>query len=1371
MLNNGLFSSLFIEELKDVVKLDDAAQGRMATLAQTWRSRNSQDTESLWESFLKQALSYLEFVPPGNPTAPGVYPLFEDWGFKNCIGVLYLAPPGSDIDNTSVGSFYPAKLLAQLKERKLNWGILTNGALWRLYSTKSSRPYEDYVELPLEQALEGSDEAEYGLFEAFFHKECFLNDELGMRNDEKGRDLDSSFIIHHSKLDFFREESERILTEKIKNPFLAQVDEVLQYICNGFIFDTQKSGEEYTEEERAQIFESAVKLIYRCLFLFYAEARRLLPSDPGKADLYRRHSIRTLCREARKFRWGERRDTDQYDLWKHLKGLVDAVNGGDPEYGIMGYNGGLFDDEKERFLGQHQLRNDFLSRALYLLAFVEPYNNAPDGEYAIPYEDLEVRHLGELYENILEYTVLLADADRIRRRTKKGVEILLASQTTKKQGDTLIKKGDIYFGESALERKQTGSYYTPESLVRFLNEKTIVQPLKQKFEQDYRNRFDELLEQARKGHDAGTRRGAAQAASALVERFVEEVVLEFKVCDPAMGSGHFLVDAANQMAGLVVDLFTEIPLTDQRMMNAESGMMNKNNAKHSGHSSFIIHHSSLNYWRRRITRHCIYGVDLNPLAVNLAKLSLWLNCFASEHKLTFLDHHIRCGNSLIGIRSLDQLASIPKRKKERKKNKDQQSLLFDYNDLSSALTKAGQGIASITQIDEDDTDEQKEALDRARAKVAAIKPMADLYTSYLMDSSIRPEDYNDVFYGMAKKQTIDNPLNPYLPQIAAKVQDYQARHHFFHWPLEFPDVFPDENSSFIIPNSSFQSGFSATVGNPPWDIVKPNSQEFFTSYDPKFRSYKKQEANKVSKKLMADNPAIAGKWEEYCGGIAEQSAYFKEPLSYSALGKGDINTFKLFLEQFFALLKGLPTESSPQTTGPNNSSFILHHSSFQSGGRMGIVVPSGLYTDQGCQPLREMFFNRSRIDFLYCFENRRAIFNIHRSFKFVLFGAQKGGTTDRFKCAFMEHDPERLSLIDAKALKMSVKQVKKFSPDTLSIFEFKTQRQIDVVSNLYEKWPLLGDFSDTESWHIGFHREFHMSDDSDIFNNNSEGLPLFEGKRIWQFDSHSAGSNYYIEKDIGRKRLLRATADTGQILDYQRHRVVFRKIAASTNERTLVSSIIPSNSFTGENLTTGKDLFEPCKLLFISAIFNSFCEDFIVRMRVTTAINIYHLYQIPLPRLREKNYLFDVIISRCARLICVKCDLAGLWKSSMNSNWQSPDFWYPPSAPIDTYGPAHEQEIRKRLRDEAKMLTPKWGPHCGVHDRLPDRRDTGDRAQLRAEIDAYVAHLYGLSRDDFAYILDTFPVLKKKEEKAFGEFMSKRKCLEEYDRIKIFINA
>jgi hypothetical protein len=1332
MKNNGLFSSLFIEELKDIVKLDDAAQGRMATLAQTWRSRNPKDTESLWESFLKQALSYLEFVPPANSTAPGVYPLFEDWAFKYCISVLYLAPPGSDIDNTSVGSFYPAKLLAQLKARKLNWGILTNGALWRLYSTKSSRPYEDYVELPLAQALEGSDEAEYGLFERFFHKDSFIAEET--EGKETGQQ-DESVGVYKCRLDRDREQSEQVLEDNVKTPFLAQVDEVLQYICNGFIFDTKKSGEEYTEEERADIFESAVKLIYRCLFLFYAEARRLLPSDPDKADLYQRHSIQALCAEARKFRWGERRDTDQHDLWKHLKGLINAVNDGDPEYGIMGYNGGLFDDEEERFLGQHQLRNDFMSRALYLLAFVEPYNNEPDEEYFIPYEDLEVRHLGELYENILEYTVQLADADRIRRRTKKGVEILLASQTTKKAGDTLIKKGDVYFGESALERKQTGSYYTPESLVRFLNEKTIIQPLHETFEQNYRQRFNQLLEQARKGHDTGTRRGAAQSAAALVERFVEEAVLIFKVCDPAMGSGHFLVDAANQMAGLVVALLEEVPYVEGMTVSVTSRP---------------------NDWRRRITRHCIYGVDLNPLAVNLAKLSLWLNCFAIEHKLTFLDHHIRCGNSLIGIRSLNQLASIPERKKESNKKKDSQKLLFDYNDLSSALAEASQGISSITQIDEDDTDSQKAALDEALEATSHLCPLADLFTAYLMDDDIHPDDYKDIFERIAKGMSVAGTLNPALPEILESVEEYHDWHDFYHWPLEFPDVF----------GSNEVGGFSATVGNPPWDVLQPNTQEFYIAYDPNFRKYKKQEALKVIKQLHKQHPFIVERWQEYEAGFKEASAYFKEPEAYASLQKGKIDLYKAFLERFFTIL--------------------------DNEGHMGIVVPSGIYTDQGCQPLRQRFFSHSQVKFLFCFENRwPTVFTaVDGRFKFVTFGTQKSRKTDRFKCAFMEHDPERLPLIDATALKMSVNQLKKFSPATLSFIEFKTQTDVELTTKIYNELPTLGEHI-PGTWNLELSQEFNRSSDSHLFNTDGDGCPLYEGKNIWSFDHQFMPISLWINKDIVRSdeyktrwKILKKRNKLPNTYDHQQYRAAFRNIAASTNERTFLSTIIPQygvcphtnlvirrlrqNPNNGESVENiGLD-----ESVFLIAILNSFVCDYVIRQKITTHLDMHFVYTVPVPRLNGKGdykELFASIIARVARLISVVDSYEAFWKELYTNAWQSSSFWYPDSTPVDTYGPAHEQDIRKRIREEARDLTPVWGPRCGVHERLPDRRDTGDRAQLRVEIDAYVAHLYDLKRNDFAYILDTFPVLKRKEKKAFGEFMSKRKCLEEYDRLALIL--
>jgi len=168
-----------------------------------------------------------------------------------------------------------------------------------------------------------------------------------------------------------------------------------------------------------------------------------------------------------------------------------------------------------------------------------------------------------------------------------------------------------------------------------------------------------------------------------------------------------------------------------------------------------------------------------------------------------------------------------------------------------------------------------------------------------------------------------------------------------------------------------------------------------------------------------------------------------------------------------------------------------------------------------------------------------------------------------------------------------------------------------------------------------------------------------------------------------------------------------------------------------------------------------------IRYKVTNHMSYFYMSSLPVFRSINKE-----IAVRAARLVCTSPDFKDLWEQAFRKEWKCQEDWYPGGEnSISSYGPRREQEIRRRLADEAANLTPEWSPACGVRDRTPNRRDTGDRAQLRAEIDAYVAHLYGLTRDEFAYILDTFPVLKRKEEQAFGEFMSKRKCLEEYDRI------
>jgi len=1353
MKNAGLFSTIFLNAVRQDLPSTDEAQGRLVTLSQSWQRRDTSSPDALWRTFIKAALGNLGFVVEETPgSSRGLYSLYEDFGFQNRIALLYLVEPGANLDDESVGRFWPAKLLTALRERKLNWGILTDGSTWRLYSTKSAKPYEDHVELDLAAALQSADETSYSLFERFFHADSFVPVERADFDEEKNKRLKAAGLkgkkqkrattdeeeqtegltdadkereagIYLCRLDLDSEISEAILEARVKDPLLAQVDNVLRYICNGFIADTPRTGAAYTEEERNEVFVSSVKLLYRCLFLFYAEARRLLPSEERHADIYEPHSIQTLCREARKFRWNERSDTAGYDLWQQLKGLVQAVNEGDPSYGVMGYNGGLFDDQEEKFLGKHRLRNDFLASALYWLAFVDPADAGLDQEYAIPYEDLEVRHLGEMYESILEFKVRLADTDYVRRRTKTGWQTIPAAGQKTQEGDTRIKAGDIFFGETALERKQSGSYYTPESLVRFLVGKAVIAPLRERWESGYRKRFDAYLEQARTGYDDAAKRGAVRAAEELVHEFVKREVLPYKVCDPAMGSGHFLVAASNLMADFVVELLSQI----ESIPGVPSGNT-----------------GAPNHWRRLITRHCLYGADLNPLAVNLAKLALWLNCFARDHKLTFLDHHLQCGNSLIGLRDLDALRRIPERRKDTQRDKKeaeeaQDELPLGLNQtLDEKLGDAAKAVASIVEMAEDDTDRQRDAFEEASAELQqAFAPLADLHTAYLMDSSIRPADYARLLTHFAAGKTAEE-LWPDLRDTWQRVCSLRERHDFFHWPLKFPDVF----------GGVAHAGFSATVGNPPWDVVKPNTLEFYSQLDPNFRTYGKQEALRVAKKLR-ENPAHQKLWDDYEQLFTDQSTYFSEPAAVPALGKGDINTYKLFLNRFFVLLRDQ--------------------------GHMAILVPSGLYTDEGCFPLRNLFFRQSRIESLYCFENRwpEVFTAVDNRFKFITFSTQKGGETESFRCAFMQHDPIRLELIEQAAPLVTLDQVRRFSPTTLGLMEFNNQADVDVTDHIYAEWPLLGD-EVPGVWNANFDAGFHMTNDSDIFEEISGGIAeshqrLWEGKHIWLFDSEFDQPANQIRRKAGRERLGKNAWAS------ECYRVGFRDVAASTNERTLISTVV-SPGFCNNKLPTIQTHHakapsrypKPAEAVYITSVFASLACDFVIRKKVTNNMNFFYMKTLPIPRLGSGDAkdaaFFWPVVARALRLICTTNEYAALWAEVF------------PELPADTltalrtapaaYGPAHEQALRQRLAEGYGTLEATWTPACGLHDRKPDRRDDGDRAQTRAELDALIAHLYGLTKAEFAYILDTFPVLRRKELIAFGEYQSKRKALEEFERFQ-----
>jgi len=1332
MKNAGLFSTIFIDSVQEHITSSDEAQGRLVTLSQSWQRRDASGASPLWNSFIKAALGNLGFIIQdltGVQAGRGAHALYEDYSYQNCLAMLYLVEPGADLDDQSVGRFWPAKLITALRDKKLNWGILTDGATWRLYSTKSAKPFEDHVELDLAAALEAQDETAYSTFERFFHADCFVPVErddyekekakqfkiLGLKvkrqkradagiEEEDGEiaetdeEKERKAGIYLSRLDLDGELSEGVLEAWVKIPLLAQVDGVLRYVCNGFIADTPRTGDAYTEEERRELFESSVKLLYRCLFLFYAEARQLLPSEARHAELYAPHSIRALCEEARKFRWNERNDTGGYDLWQHLKGLVQAVNEGDPGYGIMGYNGGLFDDEEERFLGKHRIRNDYLASALYWLAYVDPDSAESSKEYPIPYADLEVRHLGEMYEAILEYKVLLADVDYLRRRTKKGTQTIQATGNIPQKDDVRIKAGDIFFGETAHERKQTGSYYTPESLVRFLVKEAVIEPLWKRWKNNYQSRFNEYLKQTKVGYDDGARRGAVRSAEELVTQFVQREVLTYKACDPAMGSGHFLVATANLMADFIVELLAGIePL--QSVSTSETG--------------------APNYWRRLITRHCLYGADLNPLAVNLAKLALWLNCFARDHKLTFLDHHLRCGNTLVGLQNLSDFSSVPHSRKKARNNREpeeSEQINFDKKLFRNQLHEAAKAIAAIPNLAEDDTTTQREAFENAREKIQlGFAPLADLYAAFIMDPDLQPADYTKLLEWFA---TDDSPESPpgKLGAIWHYVCNLRRRHKFFHWPLEFPDVFAGENNQ----------GFNAIIGNPPWERTALEELEFFArSCAEVMTAPTTAIRKKVIQELSETQPRLFEEYTSEKQKVDFEARFFKESGLYPLGARGRLNTYALFANLGLNILC--------------------------EKGCSGLVLQSGLASDAPMEDFWKFLVKERRLITFIDFENKNRIFqDVHPEQKFALvsFAGCSREIDAPISVGFWLRKIEELHDKN-KVYDLDTKDLSTFSPNTGQPLMTRQSSDVELLRKIYSKsdifWNARSRKGMAKAWVAMTSASFSdkLYSESDLVDAVPHGeweltldevtyLPLIEAKLIEQYnicfatyenvsnEALAAGDPHEIFHSNGSLLKLpkpRFWAKNSVVNEFIKTKngsnswcIGYRDVTNVNNERTAIATILPAVGF----LQPLNGIFCPNAetAAVVIASFNSIVCDFVARLRFTGRhLNVTTFAQLPVPKVTDISYIVPRVIELVYTGNCLR------------------------SFALD----------------------------CG-YDGSPYPWNIDRRFQLRCQLDAAFGHFYGLSKNDLRYIFSTFGVLMSRDRKEFGSFRTRDTVLEYFDK-------
>ncbi len=500
--------------------------------------------------------------------------------------------------------------------------------------------------------------------------------------------------------------------------------------------------------------------------------------------------------------------------------------------------------------------------------------------------------------------------------------------------------------------------------------------------------------------------------------------------------------------------------------------------------------------------------------------------------------------------------------------------------------------------------------------------------------------------------------------------------HLFNWAVEFPEVFVDEQGAWL----SEKAGFQVIVGNPPWEILKPDLREYYAQFDARIESkLTRPQVEARIAELNAQDATIESNFQAQTQRIEQSAAYYGKATDYTRQGKGDRATHKLFLERGYDLLA--------------------------DEGRLGILIPSGIYTDLGTKPLREMLLNEGKIEYLFSFSNERFFFpDVHHSFKFILLGAQKGKQSDGFWATFRFNPRVAVKPDDlpgflanqANLVYIRVDSLVRFSPDSLSVMEFQTRYDYDLAERVYGHWPLLGEII-ADIWNVKFISEFHITNDRYLFNENSQGLPLYEGKLIHQFNAFFGKPRFWLDEQPASNRLASKYRVPINELDYLKPRLAFRGIASSTNERTLITAILPPRSFSeGRTATTviqsGIKIIEQ---IFLASCLNSFVLDWVLRQKVTSNINMFYIYQLPVPRLTVGNPYFDAIVPRAARLTCTRPEFADLWQEVMGETW----------------------------------------------DATKAALDPATRQQVRNELDALIAHLYGLSRTDFAHILSTFPLV------------------------------
>ncbi|PDT50854.1 MULTISPECIES: restriction endonuclease [Sinorhizobium] len=1181
---------------------------------------------------------------------------------------------------------------------KLRWGILSNGARWRLYYQGAKSVSEDFFDIDLADLLaierSGTPSASEAtrrhglrLFLTIFRRDAFV------------AEGPSGSTFHRRAL-----EQGRYYEERVSASLSSLVYD------RAYPMLSRAIAEAAPEAPLSEVRDAGLVLLYRLLFLLYAEDRNLLPVTDRR---YNDYSLRSRVRED----VGRRKDqndifsTTASRYWSVIDDLTRAIDKGDASIGLPPYNGGLFDGDRTPLLAKVRVSDAVVADIIDALSF----DRTEGRRRYINYRDLSVQQLGSIYERLLEHELTGED-------------------------------GLVDVRPNRFARKNSGSYYTPDELVRLIVRETL-EPMITDHLEAFRQHAEQLATDSR----------PTDRRLALLDHLDPAVrMLDLKICDPAMGSGHFLVSLVDYLTDQVIAALAEAeamvdwgeyvsPLAE-RIANIRRTILA--NADRNGWMVELDQLDDRHIIRRMVLKRCVYGVDKNPMAVELAKVSLWLHTFTVGAPLSFLDHHLRTGDSLFGAWVSDTMSAVVKRGGKP---------LLLHGSIREAMGSAA-AMRVIEELTDAEIAEARNSADMfagVRIRTAPLDRFMAMLHALDWLNLRNKEDRSaiqawlDGAFGDAIDIALGKTAVPTtradgmrFAAILAEARALVDEQGFLNWQVAFPGVWDEWEADGL------RGGFDAVIGNPPWDRMKLQQVEWFASRRAEIALVARaSDRMRMISSLQASGDPLAADFAHAAGRAETAARVVRDGGDYPLLSGGDINLYSLFVERAMRLVRG--------------------------NGIVGLLTPSGIASDKTAAPFFRRVATGGRLKALYDFENRRTNYrkepffpDVDSRFKFCAFVASPERRFAQAHCGFFLQATAEIADAE-RAFPITAADFRSVNPNTGTAPIFRSARDAALITGIYGRVPVLADHGVPEherSWQLRYCTMFHMTNDSHLFRTanelaadgwypvgsrhwrkgDQEAVPLYTGRMFHQFDHRASGvevndenlhNTAQSDRTSGAEKANPNFHPTPQYWvpwDYvepKRHwALAFRDIARPTDARTMIAAMLPGAAYGNKAPLLLMD--DPINATMLLGNLNAFVLDFVARSKIQSAnANWYIVEQLPILPVSAYDRTFGDLSAR----EIVTRDVLALSYTSHELAKYAGDLGF-----LDNDG--------------------------GVKSPVP--WDDDDRAQRRARLDALYFHLYGIAIEEADYILSTFPIIRRQDEASFGYFASRDLILHQMNALE-----